>query len=87
MASVSALCERGDRQGITALMLKDQQEMMAQALENCSTEDLARFGRALKSRRVQAAGTRLVEYEITNGEHTHAVSFINMDGEWYLYHF
>ncbi|MBU1340311.1 MAG: hypothetical protein KKE44_18440 [Proteobacteria bacterium] len=85
--SVSDFFEKGDKQGLANTLLPGPQTVIKNAIENSSPEELARFGNALKSRRVTAMGRDLVEYEIIDGAQKYAVSFILMDGKWYLYHF
>lgn len=87
VTSVSDFFENADKQGLSSTMLPDQQQTFKIAIENASPRELALFGKALKSRRVIAMGRDLVEYEITDGAKTYAVSFILLDGKWYLYHF
>ncbi|MFH2059410.1 MAG: hypothetical protein ABIJ59_10985 [Pseudomonadota bacterium] len=87
VTSVSDFFEKGDKEGLTNAILPGEQTVIKNAIKNSSPEELARFGNALKSRRVTAMGRNLVEYEIIDGAQKYAVSFILMDGKWYLYHF
>lgn len=87
VSSVSDLFEKGDKQGLASTLLPGEQTVIKNAIKNSSPQELTRFGNALKSRRVTAMGRDLVEYEITDGAQKYAVSFILMDGKWYLYHF
>lgn len=87
VTSVSDLFEKGNKEGLASALLPEEQTVIQNAIKSSTPQELARFGNALKSRRITAMGRNLVEYEITDGANKYAVSFILMDGKWYLYHF